>query len=168
MNTNAIYINSLYQYNYWAYNRIWNECIIHLSDEQFSRDLGYSLRTIHGQLVHAMSAEWIWFSRLHNESVRFYKPEEYPTRESIRTRWSEIELHVLEYTGSLRDTYLEQPFTYHDSRGQTHSNPLWQILLHVANHGTDHRAQILSMVYQVGGPTIEQDYIIYLREIGQT
>jgi uncharacterized damage-inducible protein DinB len=36
--------------------------------------------------------------------------------------------------------------------------------LHVINHGTDHRAQILAMLNQLGGETVEQDLIFYLRE----
>jgi uncharacterized damage-inducible protein DinB len=38
------------------------------------------------------------------------------------------------------------------------------VLLHVVNHGTDHRAQILGMIDRMDGPTIEQDLIFFLRE----
>jgi uncharacterized damage-inducible protein DinB len=41
---------------------------------------------------------------------------------------------------------------------------LWQILLHVANHGTDHRAQLLRILNDVGVKTFPQDYIIYTWE----
>jgi uncharacterized damage-inducible protein DinB len=39
---------------------------------------------------------------------------------------------------------------------------LWQVLLHVANHGTDHRAQILRLLNDLGIETIYQDYIFYV------
>jgi uncharacterized damage-inducible protein DinB len=42
------------------------------------------------------------------------------------------------------------------------SEPVWQILLHVANHGTDHRAQILRILHDFEAPTFDQDFIIYL------
>ena len=38
---------------------------------------------------------------------------------------------------------------------------LWQVLLHVANHGTDHRAQILRLLNDLGVQTTSQDYIFF-------
>ena len=39
---------------------------------------------------------------------------------------------------------------------------VWQVLLHVANHGTDHRAQILRLLNDLGVKTTSQDYIFYV------
>jgi uncharacterized damage-inducible protein DinB len=39
---------------------------------------------------------------------------------------------------------------------------VWQVLLHVVNHGTDHRAQILRLLNDLGGYTEYQDYIIHV------
>jgi uncharacterized damage-inducible protein DinB len=39
---------------------------------------------------------------------------------------------------------------------------LWQVLLHVVNHGTDHRAQILRLLNDLGVKTTSQDYIFYV------
>jgi uncharacterized damage-inducible protein DinB len=33
---------------------------------------------------------------------------------------------------------------------------------HVVNHGTDHRAQVLRILYELGAPTFEQDIMEYL------
>jgi uncharacterized damage-inducible protein DinB len=38
---------------------------------------------------------------------------------------------------------------------------VWQVLLHVVNHGTDHRAQILRLLNDLGVKTISQDYIFF-------
>ena len=40
---------------------------------------------------------------------------------------------------------------------------VWQVLFHVLNHGTDHRAQLLAMVAQFEAPTFDQDYALYVR-----
>ena len=51
------------------------------------------------------------------------------------------------------------------SRGWQHENRRWQLLLHVANHATDHRAQILAALHEhFGLTTPEQDMILYLLE----
>lgn len=39
---------------------------------------------------------------------------------------------------------------------------VWQVLLHVVNHGTDHRAQILRFLNDLGVKTSSQDYIFYV------
>lgn len=36
-----------------------------------------------------------------------------------------------------------------------------QMLLHVINHGTDHRAQLLKMLNEQGIETFPQDYIFF-------
>jgi uncharacterized damage-inducible protein DinB len=41
---------------------------------------------------------------------------------------------------------------------------LWQVLLHVVNHGTDHRAQALRMLNDLGVKTVSQDYIFYVND----
>jgi uncharacterized damage-inducible protein DinB len=40
--------------------------------------------------------------------------------------------------------------------------PAWQVLAHVVNHGTDHRAQILRLLDRYGAPTFDQDLILHL------
>jgi uncharacterized damage-inducible protein DinB len=65
------------------------------------------------------------------------------------------------YLKDLKDDDLDtQPFM------AQHKDPtaLWQILLHVANHGTGHRAQLLRILNELGIKTFEQNYIFYLRE----
>jgi len=43
---------------------------------------------------------------------------------------------------------------------------VWQVLLHVINHGTDHRAQLLRTLHDLGATTSSQDYIFYVYEHG--
>lgn len=62
------------------------------------------------------------------------------------------------YLADLRDDMLfEQPL-----EGEDKDLVLWQILLHVANHGTDHRAQLLRILNDLGVKITSQDYIFYI------
>ncbi len=36
------------------------------------------------------------------------------------------------------------------------------MLIHVANHGTDHRAQLLALLNQLGVETFPQDYFFFM------
>jgi uncharacterized damage-inducible protein DinB len=89
---------------------------------------------------------------------------DYPNRESVLNKWNEIEVDIRDHVSSLSEDYLDGLFTYTTTSGHTYTQPIAPILLHVINHGTDHRAQILAMLNQLGGETVEQDLIFYLRE----
>ena len=52
----------------------------------------------------------------------------------------------------------ERPF----EDGEDKDFILWQVLLHVVNHGTDHRAQLLRVLNDLGVKTTSQDYILYV------
>ena len=65
-----------------------------------------------------------------------------------------------EYLAELRDdmlfdTPIEEPEEDKDLI-------VWQVLLHVVNHGTDHRAQLLRVLHDLGVQTTSQDYIFYV------
>ncbi len=63
------------------------------------------------------------------------------------------------YLAELRDAMLfERPF----ADGEDKDLILWQVLLHVVNHGTDHRAQLLRLLNDLEVTTTSQDYIFYV------
>ena len=70
---------------------------------------------------------------------------------------------VWETLNGMSEETLNGTFTYRTTKGVEHTNNVLSILLHVVNHGTDHRAQILAMLQQVGGRTAEQDLLGYIR-----
>ncbi|GAB4508662.1 MAG: DinB family protein [Anaerolineae bacterium] len=163
MNTELIHL--LYDYNYWAHQLVWNNSINALSNADFERSLDYSWGSVKAQVVHTMSSEWMWFQRLNGTSpAAQFNPADYPDRASIRTQWSTIESQVRAYLSTLSADKLQGTFTYSTTSGKTYTQKVGEILLHVVNHGTDHRAQTLAMLARLGAPTVEQDLIFYLRE----
>jgi uncharacterized damage-inducible protein DinB len=161
---NADTIRMLYDYNYWAHRMVW-DCVTQLSEADFKRNTGYSWGSVHAQVVHTMGAEWIWFSRLQGTSPdSMLQTDDYPDYASIRARWDEIEAEVRAYVNGLTDEQIRGTFTYSTTSGREYTEPALDILLHIVNHGTDHRAQTLAMLHKLGAPTVEQDLIFYLRE----
>jgi uncharacterized damage-inducible protein DinB len=161
---NMDHVRVLYDYNYWAHRKVWG-CAMTLSEEAFTRDLAYSMRSIRGQLVHTMGAERLWFARMRGVMpTTMAKEDEFSTRDLIRHEWDLVEHDIRVYLQSVTNEMLTQPFRYQTMKGDAHEQPMWQILLHVLNHATDHRAQTLAMLHQLGAPTVEQDMIYYFRE----
>jgi uncharacterized damage-inducible protein DinB len=159
---NAAAFRQLYGY-YFAENRkIWDACITPLNQEQFIRVASYSHGSVRNQLVHLMTVDEAWFSPLRGEEFPAWPdPAEYPDREMIRAHWDSVEQKMREYLAGLRDEMLfEKPFR----EGRDKDLILWQVLLHVVNHGTDHRAQLLKLLNDLGVRTMAQDYIFYVYE----
>ena len=107
-----------------------------------------------------MSVDDAWFSGLRGVEI----PEpldaaDSADREIIRAHWDNVEQNMRDYLAKLRDDMLfEKPF----AEGEDKDLILWQVLLHVVNHGTDHRAQLLRLLNDLGVKTTSQDYIFYV------
>ena len=161
-------IRTLYDYNYWARDLVW-DAATNLSDEQFTRNTEYSWGSLLNQFVFTMSVEWMWFSRLRGDTPNgLLQPEDYPSREAIRTKWREIEAGVRGYINGLDDKDLRENFEYVTFSGNKHQQSIGEILLHVVNSGTDNRAQLIAMMHMLGAPSVEQGLIYYLRERQET
>lgn len=156
-------IQALFDYNSWAFERVW-ECILPLSNEQFVEQVDYSIGSIRNIVVHMMSATNRWVSRLRGTAAPPHLAfEELGTLVAAKQKWDELEKGLLEYVSSLSQEQLDE-FVHWEipSRGLKLDSPRWEILLHVANHATDHRAQILAILHQhFHVKTVEQDMILY-------
>jgi len=160
MNTSAF--RHFYNYHFNENRKMWDSYIIPLSYEQFTQNVNYSHGSVRDQVVHLMNVDHAWFSGLRGiENPDSYKPATVDDRQLIRAHWDSVEQHMLKYLANLRDDLLfEKPF----ADGEDKDLLLWQVLLHVANHGTDHRAQILRLLNDLGVKTTSQDYIFYVYE----
>jgi uncharacterized damage-inducible protein DinB len=157
---NADDFRHLYEYHFTINHKIWDQCIMPLTDEQFTRSSAYSIGSVRNQVVHMMNIDERWFGGLRGLPLPdFIDPESLPERQVIRQKWDAVEADMRAYLETLRDDHIRsQPFLAQSSDPMY----LWQVLIHVANHGTDHRAQLLALLDQLGIKTFPQDYFFFL------
>lgn len=158
---NAAAFRHLYGYHFAENRKIWDRYITSLTPEQFTQEVGYSIGSVRNHVVHLMSVDDGWFSGLRGvELPAWLNPADFTDMSVIRTYWDGVEVRVRGYLDALTDEMLTQkPLT---SDPEDKDLLLWQILLHVANHGTDHRAQLLRLLHDLGVKTGPQDYIFYV------
>lgn len=159
---NADDMRFLFQYNYEMHQRVW-ACIDHLSDELFVEETDYSLRSVRNQMVHVMSVDERWLARVRGEPLppRLVAAD-FPTRTAVRSYWDAVEGRMRAYISTVDDAALQVMCQYDmPQRGGRKATLVWQILAHVVNHGTDHRAQVLALLHHFGAPTLEQDLMLY-------
>lgn len=150
----------LYEYHFAENRKIWDNNVVPLSQEHFVQEVPYSRGSVSNQMVHLMNAENYWFSGLQGGPwAEDVDPASMNDRAAIRARWDDVENRIRGYLAGLTDEMLgKHPL----KEGIDQALTTWQILLHVVNHGTDHRAQVLRVLHDLGADTKEQDYVFYL------
>ncbi|GAB4408521.1 MAG: DinB family protein [Anaerolineae bacterium] len=158
MNANAF--RHFYDYHFTENRKIWNY-VSQLSHEQFTQQVGYSHGSVREQIVHLISCDDTWFSELRGvEPSESLPPTNLDDRNMIRTHWDRVEQNMRDYLAELRDEMLfDTPIVEPE---EDKDLIVWQVLLHVVNHGTDHRAQLLRLLNDLGVETTSQDYIFYV------
>jgi uncharacterized damage-inducible protein DinB len=157
---NADAFRQFYDYHFSENRKLWDTYVMPLSQEQFTQKVDYSVGSVRDHIVHLMSVDDAWFSGLRGvELPEWLDPADFDDRDKIRAHWDGVEQRMREYLGQLRDEMLfQKPFTDEEDKDLI----LWQVLLHVVNHGTDHRAQLLRVLNDLGLKTGPQDYVFHL------
>jgi uncharacterized damage-inducible protein DinB len=153
---NADEFRRVYQYHFAVNRKIWHECVMPLTQAQFIQAEAYSMGSVRNQVVHMMNIDDRWFSGLRGADVPgFINPAQWQKRDKIRAKWDEVETAMRAWLATVTDeTLATKPFG--------DEMTVWQILWHVANHGTDHRAQLLRLLNALGVETFAQDYVYFL------
>lgn len=156
-------LRTLLRYNYASHRHLWDS-IMQLTDEQYVEEVPYSVGSVRNHMTHLISTDERWIARLlGTELPSRLRPEDCPTRETTLRRWEGMEAFVMPYVDDLDEVEARRQVNYDiPHRGGKKINYVWQVLVHLVNHGTDHRSQILRLLNEFGVPTFEQDFIIYL------
>jgi uncharacterized damage-inducible protein DinB len=156
----------LFQYNAWSNAKILNAAS-HLTQEQFVGPAPFPHGSLRGTLVHALFGEWIWRQRWEGHALSAkMKPEDFPTFESLRARWADEEPRLMDYVSNLTDEGLSRRFKYVSTEGFPHERAVWESMLHLVNHGTQHKAEAASILTRFGYSPGDIDLIVYLNEAG--
>lgn len=157
---NAAVFRLLFDYSAWANAKVW-ECVDSITQEEFVKPLNYSLGSVWHHLVHIPSVDNRWFSLLRSQDIpAHFDPKAYPKVEQVSLLWQIIYNDVNDYLDNMTDADVNRDI----SLGGGRTMPAWQVLLHVLNHATDHRAQLLYGIHQIGGRSTELDFVYYLRD----
>jgi uncharacterized damage-inducible protein DinB len=160
-------IVTLYRYNAWANARILDTAA-QVTAEQFLAPAPFSHGGLRGTLVHTLFAEWLWRQRWEGHSpTEWLLPEDFPSFASLRSRWQMEATALLAFVENLNDTDLDKPIHYRRTGGEPNENILWHLMLHLVNHGTQHRIEAAAMLTGFGCSPGDLDLIVFLREMDQ-
>lgn len=159
-------LHFLYEYNYWARDRLCEQ-VVKLSPEQFLAPRQYGHGSLRNELVHILSAEWIWRVRCQERRspTALLAFDEFPTLEALQVRWRKEEELMWEFLRELAEAELEQVIHYQRTGGGRQQDLLWHLLAHVVNHGTEHRSLVAEALTAYGYSPGDLDIVHFLRAI---
>jgi len=158
----AAFVN-LYDYVFWA-DRRFMDCVDALTEEQFRQHIDFSQGAISEHLVHLLGVEYWWIHFLRTGELDFFQEEVYSwSREQLREKQAEVEREIRAYLDTLTPEELQRRVKPDFWDEDEEPIAVWQALLQIANHSTDHRAQAMAIMHtQFGAPTFGQDYLSFL------
>jgi uncharacterized damage-inducible protein DinB len=135
-----------------------------LPREEYERDRQGSHGGIKGTLHHMFRADTLWFSRVSGEPFGNIKDVEVPNSlEELEREWLVLLERWQKWFRQLEANQLGIHVRYSNSQGAPCSTPLWQIVLHLVNHATHHRGQVIGMMRQAGVKPPITDLIVFYR-----
>jgi uncharacterized damage-inducible protein DinB len=160
-------IRLLNDYTRWADRRMFDP-VCKLSPEQWTKDLGSSLKSARDTAVHIVSAQWIWLSRWKGESPKgMWTAADYPTPASLREKSEALAKDLAAFVADQTAESIAKPLNYRNLKGEPMSFPLGQLMLHMANHSTYHRGQVTTLLRQLGAQPISTDFVLYCGELAK-
>ena len=118
--------------------------------------------SLHATLAQIAAAEAHWLARFGGESQHhIHAGRDFPDLAAIASAWQQAD----EGLAAVISGDLERAVRYYrESTQSDDGQPLWQLLLHVSNHTTHHRAEACAGLTALGCPPASVDLIDFWRE----
>lgn len=148
------YFINLFNYDHYA-NKVIRDAIIKAGKPEKAVEL----------MAHLLVAQQIWLNRC--KGLPAVGGALWPDwkADTFSDIIAENSKEWLNYLDSLQEDDFEKLIPYKNSKGDSFENKLSDVLAHLINHGTHHRAQIGQQLKFIGADSLPNtDYIAYLRQ----
>jgi uncharacterized damage-inducible protein DinB len=160
---------TLVEYNAWANRRILSK-ISRIPLSGFTAETFLSHKSILETVVHIVDTQWYWRegAQTGNLPVEALTPEIFSSLPALWRRWKEEDELLRKYVTRLKPDEINSPVTIQWPRARPRSRALWQILIHIVNHGTQHRSELglhLATLSKSPGDLDFMKYVSRLHEV---
>ncbi len=152
-------------YNVWANQRI-SEILLSLPAEKHHAEIISSFPNLFKTALHIWDAESGWWQRVKmQERVVFPRDSFSGSLQDLLTGLISQSKQWEDWVQNASELSLRHVFHFHNSKKELFRQPVFQVLLHVFNHSTYHRGQLVTMLRQLGIDKFPPlDFIIWVRQ----
>lgn len=164
-------IKFIYEYNYWANKKIL-EAASKLTQEKFLAAAEFpfgSGGSLRSTILHIVDAEYGW--RGFFEFKKFgedLNADDFPTLQALEKKFQEEEASMRAWLNRITDEDVNSKVTYTNDEGILRTRTLWHCLLHVVNHGTQHRSEAAALLTRHAASPGDLDFTFFLIESGNS
>jgi uncharacterized damage-inducible protein DinB len=151
-------VRYLYAYDRWATKRVL-DALEGLGPEIWQRSNVIDERGLGAILVHQLGAAQRWRIAFESQGEKegpSPEREALPTPDELRERWEDEWAATDAWLGPLSDEFVDATFD---------GVPVWTMLVHVVNHGTQHRSEAAALLSAEGHSPGELDLVHYAYEL---
>lgn len=117
-------------------------------------------------ILHLSDAQLIWLARLNGHSLTGFPSSDYrgTAQEAVR-QWVKQSMETARQVQEQPAAYFSGICRYQNTRGQAFQHSHFEVLMHLFNHASYHRGQLITLMRQLGFTQLPAtDYIAFLRE----
>ena len=113
-------------------------------------------------------AEEAWWQRLKlAEQLNLVSEKFEGTLAEMLKKYGQQSADWAQWVDNASEVQLTHVFAYQNSKKEQFKQPVHEMLMHVFNHGTYHRGQLVTMLRQLGIDKIPQtDFVVFCRKKG--
>ncbi len=150
------------EFTKWA-DEIMVSALLQAPADKVTADLGSSFKSLFDTLNHVYLAELVWLKRVQGDAgARLADLPVPPDPNALAQAWPDLHGQWFEFAGKRGAAEWNAPCSIRTAKGEL-SMPYWQILLHVANHGSYHRGQFTTLLRQSGLTPPATDLLAFYR-----
>lgn len=154
-----------YDYTLWASSKLL-DAATRLSEEELTRDLNVSHKSFLQTLQHIYYADRIWLSRITGREQQFMDPDPGPGLDDLKSVWPPVIAELRAFIDNASDETIASDLRFKRLTGDEYAIAHWKVLLHVVNHATLHRGQLMAMLRQLGHVPPSTDILFFYLQQG--
>lgn len=148
------HFKDLFKYNDWANQKLF----IVLQDNNVDDEKILKL------FGHILTAQIIWYNRIKDIPTSAFPLWELHSLSDLDEMMERYTVCWIKYMDEHRFDTFEEMIFYKSTGGKKFESTIREIISHVINHGSHHRAQIAARLREIGVEPPKLDYIFYSRQ----
>jgi uncharacterized damage-inducible protein DinB len=152
-------------YNLWANQKI-TEVILKLDENTQQQIVASSFPNLYATVLHMWDAESAWWQRIKLHERILVPSENFnPSMQEVVNGLLQQDHMWEQWINNATTPALEHVVAYQNSKREQFKQPVFQIILHVFNHCTYHRGQLVTMLRALGVDKIPpMDFVVWSRK----
>ena len=152
-------------YNLWA-NKTITDLILSLDASLHQQKVESSFPSLYATVLHMWVAESAWWQRvLLQEKIILPSETDNQSMQDVVQGLLQQSAQWEERVNNSSELMLKQEYSFQNSKNEHFKQAIYETVLHVINHSTYHRGQLVTMMRTLGVKTIPQtDFMVFLRK----